>query len=57
MATQIIVIFGVMAAALGALFIFARVSKSKDPLMKGGCHGDCSSCGAHCDDADKKRSE
>lgn len=57
MTTQIIVIFGVMAAALGALFIFAQVSKSKDPLMKGGCHGDCSSCGAHCDDADKKRSE
>lgn len=57
MAFQFIVIIGVMVAALCALFIFALVSKNKDPIMRGGCHGDCSHCAAHCDDEDKTRRE
>jgi len=52
---QLIVIFAVMAAALGALFIFALVSKNKDPIMRGGCHGDCSHCASHCEDEDTNR--
>ncbi len=57
MTFQIIVIFGVMAAVLCALFVFALVSKNKEPLMRGGCHGDCSNCASHCEDEDKKRPE
>lgn len=57
MALQLIVIIGVMAALLCGLFIYARISKNKDPMMQGGCHGDCSHCAAHCDDEDKKRRE
>lgn len=55
MVIQFIVIAGVAAAALCGLFIFARVSKNKEPIMRGGCHGDCSSCASHCDDAEEKR--
>ncbi len=57
MAFQFIVIIGVMAAALCGLFIFALISKNKDPIMRGGCHGDCSHCASHCDDEDKKHAE
>lgn len=57
MTFQFIVIIGVMVALLCGLFIFALISKNKDPMMQGGCHGDCSHCAAHCDEEDKKNRE
>jgi hypothetical protein len=53
MTLQFIVIIGVVVALLCGLFIFALISKNKDPMMQGGCHGDCSHCTAHCDEEDK----
>ena len=55
MTFQFIVIIGIMVVLLGALFIFALVSKNKDPMMQGGCHGDCSHCAAHCADEEEKK--
>lgn len=53
MTLQFIVIIGLVVALLCGLFIFALISKNKDPMMQGGCHGDCSHCTAHCDEEDK----
>ncbi|HWP50620.1 MAG TPA: FeoB-associated Cys-rich membrane protein [Clostridia bacterium] len=54
---QFIVIICIVVALLSGLFIFALISKNKDPMMQRGCHGDCSHCASHCDEEDKNHRE
>jgi len=50
MATQIIVVFAVIAVLFTALVIYGRFAKLKKPLMKESCHGSCADCSINCKD-------
>ena len=50
MASQIIVVFAVIAVLFTALVIYGRFAKLKKPLMKESCHGSCADCSINCKD-------
>lgn len=54
MTFQIIGVAIVVAVLLVALFVYGMVSKSKDSMMQGGCHGNCSSCPSNCKNEQRK---
>lgn len=53
MGANIIVIFGVVAVLLAALFIWGKHSKDQTPLMKESCHGNCAECSSACKEKPK----
>ena len=55
MLVQFLVVACAIVVLLCGLFIYARFSKSDKPMMRGGCHGDCTHCASHCEDDEKKR--
>lgn len=50
---QFLIVAGIIAVLLCALFFYAKFTKNQDSMMQGGCHGDCSNCASHCDEKDK----